>query len=81
LNALGDNHALEAHGECITPVIEEKSKWTGVACPSCLFTIHFVEHSVPKVAERIKEEKPLRNWFFRIILKLGAITPKEHEKW
>ena len=61
-------------------MVEEKSQWTAVAGSSCLLTVHFIEHTVHKVAKCFQKEEPTWDWYVTI-LQICAEAAEENDEW
>lgn len=79
LSALDKYDALEAGRKSITSVIKNESERGAISCFSCLLTVHFVEHSINKEAQRLEEEEPGGNRILSLVVESGAIVGEEED--
>jgi len=55
-----ENKSLVASGEAVAAMVENKSQSWWISGSARLFPIHFIKHSINKVAPALQEKEPIR---------------------
>lgn len=73
------NHTLNAYGECVHAVVEEKAQGRGVLNIPGMLAINLIKYAIHKITGCLAQEISFWNWVLWIIAHGRAVAAEKDE--